>query len=303
MARVSCYLLWLVLAAMAACQSRVDLPPPAELAARSGAVHDQVMANEGLFAQGDAAGHLPKLDLVLNAVYARFGGKSIELSQATTDTGLLLIRQGRYDLAEPYFERALQQSRDVFGTDHRETGYALHDLAVVRHEIEPRSFATRIRPVIQEAIEVRRRVLGPEHQETAGSERTLGAFLLADWRRHSRRNFRSRLLVDADRYVSHALAVLERALGDSHFEVIELRYLQVEIALAMRDFRRAGSLAQSLVVEHRQPCNNLDLPPSARQLQVSALLAEGRYADAAAIHAAGPLRECNLLRLQRAGSK
>lgn len=287
-------MLALLVAATAGCQFGTDIPTRTELADRNESVHEQVMANADLFAQGEAADHLPKLDATLNAISARYGEKSVELSQAATDTGLLLLAKGeRYDLAEPYFERALELSREVFGTDHRESGYALHDFAIVRNEASPEPFSKRAEPLIKEAIAVRKRVLGPDHKETAASERTLASFLLASWRRQANPDPASRLLIEAERNVSRALPVLDHTLGRSQFEVTELRYLQVEIALAMQDYQRAGVLARELISRHHQPCNGFSKTPSARQLQAAALRGEGRDAEADAVENAGSEDECD----------
>lgn len=286
-------LLALLVAITAGCQSGTGIPPPTELADRSKSIHEQVTANAGLFTKGEASRHLAVLDATLNAISARYGENSVELSQATTDTGLLLLGEAeRYDLAEPYFERALVLSREVFGANHRETGYALHDLAIVRGEVAPEPFPVRIEPVIREAIAVRRHVLGPNHEETAASERTLAAMLLASWRRQEKPAPASRLLIEARRNAAHALRVFERELGQSQFEVTELRYMEVEIALAMQDYRLARVLAEELVSRHGKPCNGLNKTPGARQLQAAALRGEGRLADADALENDGSSGEC-----------
>ncbi len=271
------------------------MPPPPELAERSEEVLDRVEENAHLLEGGDEERQLWRLDATLASLAARYGEESIELSQAATETGLLLIRAGsRYDLAEPYIERALRLSREVFGTDHRETGYALHDLAVVRHEVRPADFAGRIEPLIREAIAVRRRVIGPEHRETAGSERTLAAFLLGNWQRQAGGDAGSPLLIEADELVAHALPVMERELGHGQFEVTELRYLQVEIALARRDFDLAASLAKDLIEKHRQPCNGMGDRPGALDLLARALRGAGRQAEADRIEEAARGEKCGL---------
>lgn len=271
------------------------MPPPQELAERSGDVLERVAKNARRLEGGREERQLSRLDATLSAVAARYGEASIESSQAATETGLLLIRAGnRYDLAEPYIERALRLSRKVFGTNHRETGYALHDLAVVRHEVRPTDFASRIEPLIREAIAVRRRVIGPEHKETAGSERTLAAFLVGSWQRQAGGDAGSPLLIEADELVAHALAVMARELGHGHPEVTELRYLQVEIALARGEFELAAALAKDLIVKHRRPCNGMGDRPSARQLLMRALRGAGRQAEADRIEGAARREKCGL---------
>jgi hypothetical protein len=285
----------LVAAAATGSEFRVAMPAPPELAERSGEVLDRVAENARLLEGGNEERQLSRLDATLNSVAVRYGEESIELSQAATETGVLLIRAGgRYDLAEPYIERALHLSRRIFGTDHRETGYALHDLAVVRHKARPTDFASRIEPLIREAIAVRRRVIGPEHKETAASEGTLAAFLVASWQRQTGGDTGSPLLTEADELVAHALPVMARELGHQHFEVTELRYLQVEIALARGDFDLAASLAKDLIDKHQQPCNGMGDRPSARQLLVRALRGAGRQAEADRIEREARAEKCGL---------
>ena len=284
-------LLALLVPLAAGSESRIELPPPDTPTVRSDAIRDRVEANDRLLASGEPEAQLWRLDAVLNAIADEYGEKSIELTQATTDTGVMLIVNGdRYDLSERYFERALELSRAVFGTEHRETGFALHDLAVVRNELRQEPFDERVRPLIEEAIGVRTRVVGPEHKETAASEGVFARWLFQRWTRDGKDDSRSSWLVEAERNVAHALPAMERALGQDHFEVLPLRYLKVEIALARRQFQQARVLAQDLVRKYQQPCNAE--PPNARELEAAALRGLGREQEAVALEAAAPEIEC-----------
>jgi stringent starvation protein B len=293
MSRWSQCVLALGLAVVAGCEPRIEMPPPDTLIVRSDAIRDRVESNERLLARGEPAAQLPRLDAVLNAIAAEYGEQSIELAQATTDTGVMLIAKGdRYDLSEAYFERALELSREVFGPEHRETGFALHDLAVVRNELRQEPFDERVRPLIKEAIAVRSRVVGPEHEETAASEGALAGWLLGLWTRAGNGDPKSHWLVEADRNVAHALTVMERVLGHADFEVMQMRYLKVEIALARREFRQARVLAQDLVRKYQRPCGMRGGSRNARQLEAAALRGLGRAAEAARLEAAAPPDEC-----------
>lgn len=281
----------IILAAAAGCQSP-GLPPPAELAERSAAIDAQVRASEPLLAGEGQDDQLRRLDAVLQAIASRYGEVSVESVQAATETGLLLIRHDRYDLAEPYMELALRLSREVFGTDHRETGYALHDLAIVRDRNRREPFDQAIRPLMEEAIAVRSRTLGRDHQETAASERTFARMLLQAWRRSGDGDVRSALLVESRSRTSRALPALERALGREHAEVADLHYLRAEIALERGDFRLAQALARALVDVHRRPCSPFDANSAARRIEADALRGLGQDAEADALLAAAPADEC-----------
>jgi len=280
------------LALAAGCEARIEMPPPDTLSIRSDEIRGRVETNRRLLERGEPEKQLGRLDAVLNAIADEYGDHSIELTQATTDTGVMLIARGeRYDLSESYFERALELSREVFGTDHRETGFALHDLALVRNHLEQEPFDERVRPLIKEAIAVRSRTVGPEHEETAASEGALARWLLGLWTRAGSGEAKSALLVEAERNLAHALPAMERALGHQNFEVTQMRYLKVEIALARRQFRQARVLAQDLVRKYRRPCNSWR-SPTARELEAEALRGLGRGEEAARLEAAAPENEC-----------
>lgn len=279
--------------ALAGCEARIELPPPDTLTVRSEAIRGRVEANKRLLTRGKPESQLRRLDAVLDAIADEYGENSIELTQATADTGVMLIAQGdRYDLSERYFERALELSRAVFGTEHRETGFALHDLALVRNELRQEPFDERVRPLIKEAIAVRSHVVGPEHKETAASEGALARWLFQLWTREGKDDPKSPWLAEAERNLAHALAAMERALGHAQVEVMALRYQKVEIALARRQFREARVLAQDLVRKYQRPCNPLEGTRSARALEASALRGLGRAAEAARLEAAAPAGEC-----------
>lgn len=281
------------LAIVAGCEARIELPPPDTLSVRSDAIRNRVEANEPLLTRGKPEAQLTRLDAVLNAIAAEYGEQSIELAQATTDTGVMLIARGsHYDLSEAYFERALELSREVFGTEHRETGFALHDLALVRNELRQEPFDERVRPLIKEAIAVRGRVVGPEHEETAASEGSLAGWLFELWTRSGDGDPTSHWLVEAERNVAHALPAMERVRGHAHFEVMQMRVLKIEIALARRKFREARVLAQDLVRKYQRPCNIRAGSRNARQLEAAALRGLGRANEAARLEAAAPPDEC-----------
>jgi hypothetical protein len=124
-------LLGIGLFALVACDQPARVPSPTELAEPVAWVERRIAAHEAKFPEKRSEQLLPALDATLREVVAKRGEYSVESVQAFREAGLLLIRnEQRYDLAEPYIERALHLSRGVFGTEHRETGYALHDLAV-----------------------------------------------------------------------------------------------------------------------------------------------------------------------------
>lgn len=271
----------------------MPLPPPTELAERSAAIVEQVAAASRRDGQNVGAA-VGRLDAVIAHVTRQFGERSVESIQAATEAGIALIRDWqRFDLAHPYIARSLELSRVVFGTDHRETAYALQDLAVVRQELRPELFVQWSGPLAREAIAVRSRVLGADHLETAGSERDLATWLFASWRNQRGASPGSPMLVEAQGLADHALDVLEAAYGVTHFEVVGLRYLRAQVALAMRDYVLAETLADELLYRYEAPCHADSREPGAREMLAEALRGQGRIADFEAAADAAAADGCN----------
>jgi hypothetical protein len=271
--------------ALVGCDCRPHHPPAARHAGalgafRSARLQQLIDRNEPLLSADTAASRLPRLDATLAIVARRFGASSAEMEVALTDTGVLLITHGdRFDLALPYFERALTAGRAALGPEHPELGFALSDLAYVRYHVAPERFRSDVEPMMEEAIALRRRVLGPDAPETAGSQRQLAGMLLGFWQTHGGGDPDSSDLHTASELVNHALPVLQAAVGKEKAEVSQLRHLQVEIALARGEFAAADALALGLMEDGDAACfgwSDLD----ARQLRVLALLGLGRTADA-----------------------
>ena len=259
---------------------RIPAPAPTELAERSATILDQV-ASASRPESRDVHSAVDRLDGVVSDVAGRFGENSIESVQAATEAGIALIRDWeRFDLAHRYIQRSLALSRVVFGTDHRETAFALQDLAVVRHELRPELLIHWSGPLAREAIAVRTRVLGKDHLETAGSERYLATWLFGSWRTQRRASARSPVLVESQELAGHALGILEAAYGVGHGEVVGLRYLQVQIVLAMQAYALAETLAGDLVMKYEVPCNAVNGEPHARDLLAKALRAQSRVVEA-----------------------
>ena len=272
---------------------------PTELAQRSDEIREQISAASRRQDQ-DVESATGRLDAVVSEVGARFGESSIESVQASTEAGIALIRDWqRFDLALRHIERSLQLSRAVFGTDHRETAYALQDLAVVRHELRPELFVQWSGPLTREAIAVRTRVIGADHLETAGSERYLASWLHGNWRKQRRRSAGSPILVEVRKLADHALAIIEKAYGVQHPEAIELRYLQLRVALITGNFALAESLAADLLYKYESPCDVTGAHPGAREQLVEALLRQSRLAEAEVVLSEASATECDVTEASR----
>lgn len=274
---------------------RMPVPAPTELAERSATILGQVTSASRPETR-DVQSAVERLDGVVSDVAGRFGENSIESVQAATEAGIALIRDWQcFDLAHRYIERSLALSRAVFGIDHRETAFALQDLAVVRHELRPELLVQWSGPLAREAIAVRTRVLGKDHLETAGSERYMATWLFGSWRTQRRASARSPVLVESRELANHALGILEAAYGVGHGEVVGLRYLQVQIALAMQDYALAEALVGDLLMKYEVPCNAVTGEPHARELLAKALRAQSRTAEAKELMGAAGADACDAL--------
>ena len=143
-----------------------------------------------------------------------------------------------------------ERDYSVFKTMDKEESLPVMDLAVVRNELRPELFVQWAKPLALESVEIRRKVLGAEHLETAGSERFLASWIYSSWSRQRQRSPRSPMLPEARGLAQHALEVMEPAYGVSHHEVVGTRHLLAEIALAMQEYALAEELGMQLAVRY-----------------------------------------------------
>lgn len=275
------------LLAAALTEPRLPVPPPDALAARSEPVL-ALIAEASRAPDGRVESAAARIDAAVGRARDAWGGDSVEYTQAETEAGLALIRDwSRYDLALPHIDRAQSASRAVFGTFHRETAYAVQDLAVVRNELRPELFVQWAKPLAVESIGIRRKVLGPDHLETAGSERFLASWIYGSWSRQRQRSPRSAMLPEARGLARHALGVMEDAYGVSHHEVVGTRYLLAQIAFAMQEYALAEELGLQLAIRYGAPCGHVESDgPTAVALVADAVRAQARYEEAEQFDAA-----------------
>ena len=77
--------------------------------------------------------------------------------------GSYRMGQGRYDEAEPLYERALEIKEEVLGPDHPDTAQSLNNLAAL-HESQGRY--DKAEPLLERALAIREEALGPKHPHT-----------------------------------------------------------------------------------------------------------------------------------------
>jgi serine/threonine protein kinase/Flp pilus assembly protein TadD len=117
--------------------------------------------------------------------------------------GRIYERRGAYDQALPLLEQAVALGRRTLGPS-RELAQSLNDLGVVRGQ---RAELAASRTVLEEALAMRRKVLGEEHPEVAISHSELGRTLFDLGR-----------LDEAEAHFRSALAIRLKALGPADHE-------------------------------------------------------------------------------------
>jgi len=89
-----------------------------------------------------------------------------ELAECLHNLAAALWWDGRYDQAEPLYQRALNIRRELFPGDNQKVAFSLTHLAACRLS-QRRTLEAR--DLHQQALDMRRRLLGEEHEEAAGS--------------------------------------------------------------------------------------------------------------------------------------
>lgn len=155
------------------------IPGPVELAKRSESVAERIEAHAADIESNGFESSRAALDQTLRAIRNEYGERSTEVPQAYSDAALMVRQVSGASDAIEYARDWLEACRVSYGPEHRETAYALHDLARMHVLAAPDHYAPEATALYREALDVRRRVLGPEHPETAGSEDSVVEQLIA----------------------------------------------------------------------------------------------------------------------------
>jgi len=237
-----------VLAMLVACSGEpvpTPIPPANETSPRIAAIKEAVQQNEPAL-QEPIEDHLAALESTIAEIAEKkHGDPSVEVVQALTETAALLSTKGRPDLALPFIERSLERSRQVYGLDHRETAFALHDVAVILTDAAADGYDPRAELLYRGAIEVRRRQAGIDHPETAASETQLAWQLLLGARRESLPYRKYPMLAEAEHLALHAERVFdERKVRDYS---LKIRRTLIETAFARADYSEVQKRARALL--------------------------------------------------------
>ncbi len=127
-----------------------------------------------------------------------------EILEATSYNNLaeLYRTQGRYEKAEPYYDKALEIRRRVLGEDHPSTATSYNNLALL---YKTQGRYEEAEPYYEKALEIRRSILGENHPNTAGSYNNLALLYDAQGRYE-----------EAEPYYEKSLEIRRRILGEDH---------------------------------------------------------------------------------------
>jgi serine/threonine protein kinase len=123
--------------------------------------------------------------------------------------GGLYIDQGEYRKAQPHLEAALAVQCRELGEDDPQALATMHHLGHCLYRLDRRA-ATE---VLARALELRRRVLGDDHDDTLFTARLAAACYALEGR-----------LEEAERLLRRTLAMRRRAFGDQHRETMVTTY-------------------------------------------------------------------------------
>jgi hypothetical protein len=240
--------LLLSLTVLSACDAPDPIPPPTEIGPRIEAVRDIVRRNESaLAASSSAEGQLSVLEEALTEIARRYGRLSVESVQGLTETAALLAQEEHWDLAIPFMERSLALSREVYGLNHRETAYALHDVGYLLALNEPGKYLLRAELLFRGALRVRRAQAGADHPETAATEAQLAWQLLLGGAHESLAYRRGSMLREAEQLADHAHSVLAAIDDPSYYRT--LSRILLETAFARGDYPAVEERAMALLAD------------------------------------------------------
>lgn len=193
------------LAQLSACSKAPRVPAANELAPVDEDIRSRIRAQ--------SAG---TLEPALEGISREHGENSMAMVQALTDAGVLLAGELDAPLAAvPYFRRALEAAEQVYGHEHRETAFALHDYGEIQIRAANGGYLPAVTPLYEEALAVRRRVLGERAPETAASGASLAKQLVRACETEPPCRPTDARLAEALRLTKHAIDVFQKEGRDA----------------------------------------------------------------------------------------
>ncbi|MCI5043299.1 MAG: tetratricopeptide repeat protein [Aquisalinus sp.] len=216
-------------------------PVPADKLADSNPEIEAIMApHREALKTGLSNRIVPQIDESLALIAEEFGETSPEMNQALVETSIMLSQSSRADLADDYMLRAVDVSREVYGTVHRETALALNDLANLITDAQDLSYSEESIGHLQEAMEIRQAVLPADHPEVIVNEVNLADQLFLQWQNEGLEEDKSNLDTAAS-LLSHVMSVhAEQADTVNALDKASVQLLFARVSFYRDDFENAA---------------------------------------------------------------
>jgi len=186
------------------------------------------------------------------------------------DLGEAAQNGGKYAQAESLYKQAIDAYEKTVGPERLGLARGLVYLGCLYPD-EEQFDITRANPLLERALAIREKALGPDHPSTAS---TLSELSLLDFYEHK--------FGEAERFAERALPIQEKAYG---LENLEVSTTLNRLGLAQRDLKKfiqaETSLKRALTIREKNlPSNHLWIAVSLENL-ASVYLAQGEYGKAA----------------------
>ena len=131
-----------------------------------------------------------------------FGPEHPYMATPLNNLAILYHKQGKYDKAEPLYQRALAIKEMVLGPDHPDVATMLNNLAGL---YEDQGKYQAAKPLYQRALAINEKALGPDHPSVAATLNNLAKLYTTQGKYQS-----------AEPLFQRALAINEKVLGPDH---------------------------------------------------------------------------------------
>ena len=142
------------------------------------------------------------------------------MATSLNNLAALYDAQGKYEEAEPLYQRSLTIREKVLGPEHPDVATSLNNLAAL---YDAQGKYEEAEPLYQRSLTIREKVLGPEHPDVANSLNNLAALYDAQGKYE-----------EAEPLYQRSLTIREKVLGPEGHQPGELRCLATKNEAQLR---------------------------------------------------------------------
>ncbi|WP_413199576.1 CHAT domain-containing protein, partial [Nostoc piscinale] len=202
------------------------------------------------------------------AIFEKVLGKEHpDVASSLNNLALLYKKQGKYQQAEPLYQRSLAIFEKLLGKEHPLVATSLNNLALV---YKAQGKYQQAEPLYQRSLTIREKWLGKEHPDVANSLNNLAALYYAQGKYQQ-----------AEPLYLRSLAIFEKVLGKEHPDVAQSLNNLAELYRAQGKYQQAEPLYfRALLI--REKVLGKEHPNIAQSLNNLAELyrAQGKYQQA-----------------------